>query len=90
MFIIHMPKVFKVGDTAGCRINGEAKQVTWRDAKTLVIEPNDARAIIAKQNDGDLVCFVCGDGGEAQDDYDIDRDPRFGGGFVASNKRWPK
>jgi hypothetical protein len=72
MFIFNMPVSFKVGDSADCRINGELKQVTWRDDKTLVIEPDDPRAIITVNNDGELNCFFCGDRGSKQSDYDVD------------------
>jgi hypothetical protein len=65
MFFISMPKTFKVGDTANCRINQEPARLTWRDAKTLVIEPNDARAIITTDYEGDLIHFTCGDAGNA-------------------------
>jgi hypothetical protein len=66
MFMIHMPKTFSVGDTKYCRIDGELNQVTWRDENTLVIEPDDVRAIVTRVNDeGNLVCFVCGDAGKS-------------------------
>jgi hypothetical protein len=62
MFIIPMPKTFKVGDTADVRINGRPERVTWRDAKTLVIEPDDARYILAvNPGPGDLDTFCCCD-----------------------------
>ena len=47
MFFISFPTSFNVGDTADCRINKEPARVTWRDADHLVIEPDDARAILA-------------------------------------------
>jgi hypothetical protein len=72
MFIIHMPKTFKVGDSAACRINAAPARVKWRDAKTLVIEPDDARAIISIQSDDELQVFFCGDSGAAQDEYEVD------------------
>jgi hypothetical protein len=63
MFMIHMPRSFKVGDTAPVKINGEPKQVTWRDAGTLVIEPDDARRIkVNGLSGGDLQVFICADG----------------------------
>jgi hypothetical protein len=85
MFVIHMPKTFHIGDTANCRINKKPARITWRDADTLVIEPNDARAIITSHEDGDLICFTCGDPGEVGGDYAIDNDA--GGGFTVSFKR---
>jgi hypothetical protein len=61
MFMIHLPNSVKVGDTVDCRINAEPKQVTWRDADTLVIEPDDARHILLAAPEGDLICFMCAD-----------------------------
>ncbi|QIG93433.1 hypothetical protein [Bradyrhizobium sp. 6(2017)] len=61
MFFLSLPVTVKVGDTADCKINGEPKRVTYRDAQTLVIEPDDARTIIDVQNDGKLRHFTCGD-----------------------------
>jgi hypothetical protein len=85
MFVIHMPKTFRIGDSADCRINAAPARVTWRDAKTLVIEPDDARAIISTQSDGDLTCFFCGDRDTPQDEYDVDSD-LFPEGIVVSQK----
>jgi hypothetical protein len=70
--IIDMPVSFKVADSADCRINGKSKQVTWRDNKTLVIEPDALRAIITVNNDGELNCFFYGDRGSKQNDYNVD------------------
>jgi hypothetical protein len=42
MFFKTMSQTFKVGDTADCRINKQAARLTWRNAKTLVIERHDA------------------------------------------------
>jgi hypothetical protein len=53
----------KVGDTQACCINCEPAKVTWRDTKTLVIEPGDARLIIHSRIDGDMRVFFCGDAG---------------------------
>jgi hypothetical protein len=62
MFIISMPKTFKVGDSTDVRVNGRAERVTWRDAKTLVIEPDDARFILrVAPGPGDLDTFCCCD-----------------------------
>jgi hypothetical protein len=33
MFILHVPKFHKVGDTMDCHVNGDPVRVTWRDAK---------------------------------------------------------
>jgi hypothetical protein len=43
VFMMTMPKTFKVGDTADCRINKQPAHITWRDPNTLVIEPGDNR-----------------------------------------------
>ena len=83
MFMIHMPKAFKVGDTADCRINGEPKQLTWRDENTLVIEPGDARTIVTRVTEGDLTCFMCGDRGERAGDYRMEE---AADGFVVSRR----
>jgi hypothetical protein len=61
-FAISMPLTFKVGDTVKCTINGKPKMVTWRDKNTLVIEPGDARRIVAiHRGGGDLIDFACTD-----------------------------
>ena len=60
MFCISLRVSVKIGDTADCRINGEPRKVTWRDDKTLVIEPGDARTIIDVHGDGKLRFFTCG------------------------------
>jgi hypothetical protein len=83
MFMIHMPKTFKVGETRDCRINGEPKQVSWRDEDTLVIEPDDARTIVTRVTEGDLTCFMCGDAGESAGDYGVDD---AADGFVVSRR----
>lgn len=62
MFLLTLPKSVKIGDTVDCRINREAARVTYRDAKTLVIEPSDARTILQTLDAGDgLRSFVCSD-----------------------------
>jgi hypothetical protein len=61
MFFISLPSTAKIGDTVDCTINGEAKQVTYKDAATLVIEPGDARRILQTQDDGTLIAYVCSD-----------------------------
>jgi hypothetical protein len=61
MLIISMPKTFRPGGTADVRIHARPKRVTWRDARTLVIEPDDARVILEVQEAGpDQIRFVCG------------------------------
>jgi hypothetical protein len=68
MFIIHMPKDFKIGETRDVRINQMPQRLTWRDEETLVIEPSDARTIsrvsLEHSVEGDLLCFICGDVGD--------------------------
>lgn len=64
-----MSRAQKIGDTVECHVDGEFKRVTWRDENTLVIEPDDARAIILKIIGGDLIHFVCGLPGETADDW---------------------
>src|SRR5262245_53220872 len=83
MFVMTMPKTFRVGDTADCRINKQPARLTWRDAKTLVIEPNDARTIITTHYDGDLVHFTCGDAGVIT----VDGDEGIEGYIVTTRKR---
>jgi hypothetical protein len=69
MFFMAMPAGFKVGDTAGCVINGKPANLTWRDEGTLVIEPADARVILEANQVGDLIHFLCADAGLGSDDY---------------------
>jgi hypothetical protein len=77
-----------VGDTADCRINKVPARLTWRDAKTLVIEPNDARIIITTYYEGDLVHFMCGDaGGGGGEVITLDGDDGVDGYIVTSRKR---
>jgi hypothetical protein len=72
MFTIYMPVTFKVGDTANVRINQEPQRLTWRDADTLVIEPGDARKIVDRWTDGELITFVCADA-DGTADYHVTR-----------------
>jgi hypothetical protein len=47
MVILTLPKTFKIGDTIDYPRNAnEMVQITWRDAKTIVIEPDDARTVL--------------------------------------------
>jgi|RhiMethySRZTD1v2_1073278.scaffolds.fasta_scaffold256067_2 hypothetical protein len=64
MFFVSMPNTFKVGDTAERKINKEPARLTWRDANTLVIEPNAPRVIMTMTPDGELIHFTCGDAGD--------------------------
>jgi hypothetical protein len=61
MFFLSLPRSVKIGSTVECRINGEPKQVTYRDTNTLVIEPNDAPSIVAVRDDSQLRHFICAD-----------------------------
>jgi hypothetical protein len=72
MFIMNMPVTFKIGDSADCTINGEPKLLSWRDAQTLVIEPDDARTIEHQSTDGELITFICSDQ-DGSRDFDIIR-----------------
>jgi hypothetical protein len=58
---MNLDKAVGIGDTVDCHINGEPAHVTWRDAETLVIEPNDARRIVDITTDGKLRQFICAD-----------------------------
>jgi hypothetical protein len=49
-----MPKTFKIGDTADCQINKAPARLTWRDAKTLVIEPDVDGTLRAQARTRDL------------------------------------
>lgn len=75
MFFISMPDTFKLGDTEGCRINGQPAKIEWRDADTLVILPDDARPILAVEKVGKLISFTCGHQGETKADYDMEALP---------------
>lgn len=83
MFFISLPKTFNIGDTADCRINHEPARVTWRDPGHLVIEPDDARLIIAVDKSSDLIHFACGDANTGREDYEGDILP---GGFIVGRK----
>ena len=60
----HDAATFKIGDTAECKINGKPERLTWRDAETLVIEPDDVHTIeygeraISKEF-GEYYTFMC-------------------------------
>jgi hypothetical protein len=59
--VFYFDATFKVGDTADFRINRKPARVTWRDLNTLVIEPGDARRIVAIDRGDDLISFACTD-----------------------------
>lgn len=67
MFIIHLSALFRVGDRAGARINGQPAEVYWRDEHTLVLNGTDARPIVLIERGGidgagrPIVTFTCGD-----------------------------
>ena len=84
MFMINTPKTFKVGDTIDCRINDAPQRLTWRDENTLIIEPDDARTIVTRVTEGDLICFICGDKGELANEYRVDEVPDHSGILVVS------
>jgi hypothetical protein len=81
-----MPRDFKIGDSADCRINHEPARVTWRDVDYLVIEPSDARPIVGISREGFLISFTCGDAGTTHADYKTEMEPH-GGGFLVSDNR---
>jgi len=87
MFFISMPRDFKVGETADCRINKKPARVTWRDVGHLVIEPGDVRVIMAVDKEGELIQFVCGDAGTTARDDEVDASEELGGGFIVSGPR---
>ena len=90
MFMISFPLGFKVGDTVDCRINREPARVTWRDANHLVIEPDDARVIVAIDKDHDLINFVCGDANTEAQEYQVDTREEFAGAFIVSGPKGDK
>jgi hypothetical protein len=66
MFVISLPPSVRVGNTVDCRINKKPAHVTWREAQTLVIEPDDARRIVHlgrawNSIDGYTNQFICAD-----------------------------
>jgi hypothetical protein len=82
MFVISMPRNFKVGDTVDCRINRKPGRVTWRDVGHLVIEPDDARPIVGVSKEGGFISFACGDAGTTHADYGSEMIPNGGGAIV--------
>jgi hypothetical protein len=71
MFIMTMPAAFQIGDRAEVHINGEPATLAWRDPHTLVINDQDARRILMRDEglDGDeqpVQTFTCGDAEEPQ------------------------
>jgi hypothetical protein len=51
--------------TPSIDINREPARVTWRDKDILVIGDNDVRKIITSNDEGGLLCFICGDADNA-------------------------
>jgi hypothetical protein len=70
MLFISLPTTVGIGDTVACKINGAARKVTWRNAETLVIEPDDVRRIVMIDQAGDLRSFVCSDA-DGRSDFTI-------------------
>jgi hypothetical protein len=61
MLLLNLPLTVGLGDTAEVRINGLPAQVLWRDFKTLVILPYDARRIIHCEIKPDRRVFLFGE-----------------------------
>jgi hypothetical protein len=61
MFLMHLPASVQIGDTVDVRINSEPARVTWRDAQTLVIEPNDVRRVVRMREEPGMTTFICAD-----------------------------
>jgi hypothetical protein len=68
MFSINTLKTFQIGDTFDFRIDtfrslwkptDAPEKLTWKDTNTLVIEPDEAVAILHTRIDGDQRVFVC-------------------------------
>lgn len=68
MFMLTMPATFRIGDTADCKINRKPARVTWTGKTTLLIEPDDPRAIMLIDEGPEGMCFVCGDRGMSRKD----------------------
>jgi hypothetical protein len=71
MLLVSMPKTFKVGNTDDAVINQMVVRLTWRDTKTLVIEPDDARVILHTVIENGFRFFMCTDQGVSPDKYTI-------------------
>jgi hypothetical protein len=85
MFFMTLPKSMEIGDTVDGKINGEPKQITYRDAKTLVIEPGDARTILEKMDaGGGLQSFVCSDADGTSDFQIVTPDGRGGAAVMTT------
>lgn len=77
MLILKLPKTFKIGDTIDYPRNAhEMVQITWRDAETIVIEPDDVRTVLfaeVMEEEPEPVLMIMGtDKGVASDGYDVD------------------
>jgi hypothetical protein len=78
MLVLKLPKTFKIGDTIDYPRNAnEMVQVTWRDAETIVIEPDDIRTImfagVMEEEPEPVLTIIGTDEGVASDDYEIDK-----------------
>jgi hypothetical protein len=87
MFIMHLPSSFKIGETADVTINGRTQRLTWTDVHTLTIEPNDRRRILTKEDDGELITFVCSD---SEKDTTVKRSGPFGAVISFDDPEPPK
>lgn len=80
MFFMTTPKTFRVGDTVDVKINFAAKRLTWRDARTLVIEPDDDRVILHTTIEDNVRVFACTDRDASADEYSVEEYPNGGRG----------
>ena len=74
MLILNLPKSFKIGDTIDYRTPDETMRITWRDARTLVIEPDDVRVLLFREGGGgpeELAMFTATDKGVDPSEYSI-------------------
>jgi hypothetical protein len=81
MLFLQTPKEFAVGETQSVKINGEPTDVKWQDRDTLLVGPDDARAILHAQIDGPFRVFMCGHSGGRKSAYTVKRQP---GGVIVS------
>jgi hypothetical protein len=75
MLILNLPKSFKIGDTINYRTPNETMRITWRDARTLVIEPDDVRTLLLREAGGgpdELALFAATDKGVDPSEYSVD------------------
>jgi len=57
-FVITLSPPFEIGDTVDCKINGKPAKVTWHHDSTLVLEPDDARQVVAHTREEDATPFI--------------------------------